>query len=185
MAYRTLVMVGAAAVLALSACGSSNDNEPSTNDDSDVPIVAGVCTVEEPDCTDTGVVDGDSSPGSANTNDADDGLVVSDGMTIDGGLTVEEALASGLPGVLAVKGNLFDDGSGARLCSVLAESFPPQCGGGSLALDGFDFADVEGLPAYELAGVQQSGGVSWTDGYVTLFGEIVDGALVVNPLVAG
>jgi len=86
---------------------------------------------------------------------------------------------------VAVKGYLLDDGTGLRSCSVLAESFPPQCGGASLMVDGFDFDRMIELPEYELIQVETSAGVTWTDGHVTLFGEVVDGNLVVEQLAAG
>ena len=47
-------------------------------------------------------------------------------MTVDGGLSVDEALDTEVIGVVAVKGYLFDDGTGLRLRNVLAESFPPN-----------------------------------------------------------
>ena len=116
---------------------------------------------------------------------ADGEPVASGGQTVNGGLTVRQALETDATGVLAVQGNLFDDGTGIRLCEVLAESFPPQCGDPSLLVEGFDFDRIIELPDDELIRVQQAEGVTWTDGYITLFGELVDSTLVVDPLVAG
>jgi hypothetical protein len=193
---KTAVPMIAAAVLLFAACGGSDgetreqrddtavvsgddnstsgDDAATSGDGNDEPVVAGLCTVEEPDCDDTGFIDaGDVDGGDA---------TLSGGMTVGGGLTVDEALTTDATGILAVHGNLFDDGSGLRLCSALAESLPPQCGGpASLAVVGFGFDQL----ADEDTGVQSSGGVSWTDGHVTLFGEVVDGTLLLDPLVAG
>jgi len=40
-------------------------------------------------------------------------------MVVDGGLSVEAALGSDATGVVAVRGHLFDDGTGLRLCEGL------------------------------------------------------------------
>jgi hypothetical protein len=79
-------------------------------------------------------------------------VAIVDGMTVDGGLSVDEALDTEVIGVVAVKGYLFNDGTGLRLHNVLAESFPPQCGGASLTVAGFDFDRKIELPEYELVG---------------------------------
>ena len=173
-------------VLALSACGSSSDEADTTVPAADTPVAAGLCTQDEPDCDDTGFIDA-PSPSDPDGNDVDTSgdVAIVDGMTVDGGITVDEALDTGVTGVVAVKGYLLDDGTGLRLCSVLAESFPPQCGGASLTVADFDFDRMIEVPEYELVQVENSGGVTWTDGQVTLFGEVVDGNLVIAELAAG
>jgi hypothetical protein len=65
-----------------------------------------------------------------------------------------------------VSGNLLVQGGEARLCSALAESFPPQCGGPSLLVDGLDLDTVADLTT--------QGDVSWTDRPIVLEG-VVDG----------
>ena len=65
-----------------------------------------------------------------------------------------------------VSGNLLVQGGEARLCSALAESFPPQCGGPSLLVDGLDLDSVADLTT--------EGDVSWSDRPIVLEG-IVDG----------
>jgi hypothetical protein len=65
-----------------------------------------------------------------------------------------------------VTGNLLVQGGEARLCSALAESFPPQCGGPSLLVGGLELETVDGLVT--------EGDVSWTDRPIVLEG-IVDG----------
>lgn len=181
---RTAVLV--ATVLVLSACGSSSDEADTTDPNVDTPAVAGVCTEDEPDCDDTGFIDA-PSPSDPDSSDVDtsDDLAIVDGMTVDGGLTVEDAIDDSVTGVVAVKGHLLDDGTGLKLCGALAESFPPQCGGPSLTVEGFDFDRMIEVPEYELVQVENSGGVTWTDGQVTIFGEVIDGNLVVDELAAG
>lgn len=164
-------MLVAVVALALAACAESA--EPAslpTDDGSDSGSAAGgTCLQGEPDCADTG---GDMVaqplPGDA---------AVSGGMTANGGLTVSEALESEATGVIAVQGFFFDDGTGPRLCDALAESYPPQCGVAWLPITGHETA-ID-------APVVEERGVTWTDVAVTLFGEIVDGTLVVDPTVTG
>jgi hypothetical protein len=89
-----------------------------------------------------------------------------------GGLTVEEAIASDLEGPLMVAGALFAvEGEPVKLCSAIAESYPPQCGGASLVVEGLDLASVGELLT--------EGGVSWAE-HVSILGEVQDGRLVVS-----
>lgn len=163
----------ALAALALSACGGGAIEELPTNNDPDpAPPAAAACLVDEPDCDDIGVppAGGELPPPS------DDGGVVTGGMVVDA-LTVSEVLVSDIGGVLAVEGFLFDDGTGPVLCEVLAESFPPQCGGESLPVSGHE--EVIDVP------LVSEQGVTWTDRPVVLLGEYVGGTLVVDPTVSG
>ncbi len=64
-------------------------------------------------------------------------------------------------------GFLVDDGATVRLCDALAESYPPQCGGASLLVEGR-------LPRVEWSEAQ---GVRWTAAQVGLRGEVEDGVL--------
>jgi hypothetical protein len=92
------------------------------------------------------------------------------------GISVSEALASDLDGPLLVNGYLVVVDGEVRLCELLAESYPPQCGGASLVVEGLD------LSAYSLT---REGGVSWTDGHVQVLGEVKDRRLVVSAASAG
>lgn len=85
-----------------------------------------------------------------------------------GGTTTPAFIAdvSGSDEPQLVSGNLLVQGGEARLCSALAESFPPQCGGPSLLVDGLDLDSVADLTT--------EGGVSWSDRPIVLEG-IVDG----------
>lgn len=76
-------------------------------------------------------------------------------------------------GPVEVTGILFDDGGGLVFCGALAESFPPQCPGPSVAIN--NSADV-------VAEFTESGNVRWTDRPVTLLGDMIDGQLHVDPI---
>jgi len=82
-------------------------------------------------------------------------------------ITVTDALGIRPGGPFVITGYLVVDGGQARLCEALAESFPPQCGGAALRLEGLDLEAVE-FP------VQTEGAVTWTDGAVSLTG-VLDG----------
>ena len=163
----TVVAAFAALILVAAACGSSDDEPSPTAPPS---TVAGTCLENAPDCGDI--------PGEEPTGPLGDPSVGggSGGFLVDGGLTVSEALATDATGIIAVKGFLVVDDSGARLCELLAESFPAQCGGASIPISGYE--EVLSVP------LNNSQGVSWTDDLVSFLGEIVDGTLVVDPLVA-
>lgn len=84
--------------------------------------------------------------------------------------TVSEAMALDQEGSVHVSGLLIDDGSGWRLCEQVLESYPPQCGGEFLLVDGLD---PTGLP------LEESGQVQWqTEG--TVVGEIDGDTIVVT-----
>ncbi len=68
-----------------------------------------------------------------------------------------------------VKGFVVVTGDDWRLCSALAESFPPQCGGPSLAVQGAVDADF----AVE-------GDVRWTETEVSLLGDVEGDVLRVS-----
>ncbi len=161
--------------LALVACGQGDSGVAAipVNDDPGAtpPAAAGACLVDEPDCDDLGQLPaGEDLPPSLEPG-------TSSGMVVDGGISVSEAVVGDYGGVVAVRGFLLDDGSGWRLCDALAESFPPQCGGDSLAITGHEeLVDVPFLTEQ---------GVTWTDMTVTVLGEIVGGTLVVDPAVSG
>ena len=174
MRTRRLLVLCAVLATLLAACGGDAvDNALAVNTGADpAPDAAGACLIEEPECNDVGV----PAAGGEVPLPGDDGEVVSGGMTAEP-LTVSEVLVSDIGGVFAVQGLLFDDGSGPVLCEALAESFPPQCGGASLPVSGHE--EVIDVPLI----MEQ--GVSWTDGVLVLFGEYVDGSLVVDPTVLG
>ena len=90
-----------------------------------------------------------------------------------GELTVEEALVSGRDGRLTVTGALFVvKGRPARLCSAIAESYPPQCGGASVI--------VEGLEPSSIPELEVEGDVAWAES-VALVGTLEDAVLRLAP----
>lgn len=110
--------------------------------------------------------------GTGEPADDDAGSPKVSGIAAGPGISIEEALASKLTETLLVKGNLLAEGGDVRLCSALAESFPPQCGGASLQVDGVELEEVDGLVT--------EGGVSWTDRPIQLLGVVEDGVLTVS-----
>jgi hypothetical protein len=96
----------------------------------------------------------------------------SSGLGAGPGISIDDALASDSDEMLLVNGNLLAQGGEVRLCSALAESFPPQCGGASLVVEGLKLEEVDGL-------ITESD-VSWTDRPIQLLGVVGDGTLNVS-----
>lgn len=93
-------------------------------------------------------------------------LVIADGDGDPGsGLSVAQALTHQMTDdLVTVTGALFVDPDGTvRICDAIAESFPPQCGGDRMV--------VEGLDLETIADLQTEGDVSWAEG-VSLFGSV-------------
>lgn len=164
----------AALTLAVASCGTSDPGDaaglPVNPDPSDSGQIAGACLEGEPECNDT---PGDLPP----PGDIEDETLTPSPALVDGGLTVSEALATDAEGTIAVQGFVIVADGTSLLCDALAESFPPQCGGDSIEITGFEQA--LGVP------ITSAQGVSWTDEHVTFFGEIVDGTFVVDPTTQG
>ena len=176
---RLMSLLGALA-LVLAACGGGT----SDGDTADLPIndnpaasggAAGACLEGEPDCQDIGGQQG-GEPLPLPSGDEPGADVTSDGMIVEP-ITVTDARSLDAGVLVAVQGFLFDDGSGPRLCEVLAESVPPQCGENSIPVANYE--EMIDVP------IQSEQGVSWTDQPVTLLGSIDGGTLVVDPLVTG
>lgn len=172
--------IAIAAALLLLAAGCGDDAETDTGglpvNDAETGDDVGTepaCVPDEPDCDDTAV-----TPDQGEELGSDDG-VSSSGMTVNGGLTVGEALVTDASGVLAVKGHGFVTSDGALLCESLAPGGERyECGGASVAVENLDL-DSTG------AEVVHHDGLSYTEGEITVFGELVDGVLVIDPLVMG
>ena len=129
------------AAIVLSACASTGGDDPVSDDDPP------------------------SDPGTGTTPDAV--LIVEEGSTATGpGISVTDALAFVGGEAVLVNGSLFIDADGeALLCEAIAESFPPQCGGARLVVDGLDPASVP---------LEEASGVRWAES-VQLFGRVVAG----------
>ncbi len=154
-------------VVSFGVLASACTTTPNAAIEPNAPVGMATCVEGATDCQDI-VVEGDvADPGA-------DGLEVPGpgaGMIVDGGLSIDEAMASaGNAGIavgepFAVGGFLVVTDGEARLCEALAESYPPQCGGRSLRVDG----DVSEYLT------QAEGSVSWNDNRVVLLGSVTDG----------
>ncbi len=139
---KRLVALGAVVALVALACGDGarSDNpasdglSPATTvppadvvQDDPAPDVASTCLEDEPDCQDIPGAGSEPLPLDDEPKGVEPGGGA--GLVIGGGLTVAEALETDATGVIAVQGFVVRDSSGIRLCDLLAESLPPQCGG--------------------------------------------------------
>ena len=88
------------------------------------------------------------------------------------GISIAEALASNLKGPLLVNGHLHVQNDQVRLCEVLAESLPPQCGGRVLVVKGLDLKTMDGLTS--------AGSVTWSDQPVQVLGTVEGEVLTVG-----
>jgi hypothetical protein len=118
-------------------------------------------------CTPAGddPVDNDGSPPpSAGGGGQAPVLVIVEGEAGEVAISVAEALGhQPTDDIVAVSGALFvgPDGS-VLLCDVIAESFPPQCGGARIGVEGLDLGSLE---------LQEANGVRWAE-RVTLLGSV-------------
>jgi hypothetical protein len=152
------IIVLAITALALSACAA---DEPDTGvlpvNDGEAPAGdSATCLAGEPDCAD----------------DPSNGQDVTELPAELGDITIADAIDGGPGGTVTVAGFIVATGDEVLLCEALAESFPPQCGGLSIPVDGFGEVELQGLPS--------EGDVTWSDFPITLQGEVVDGRLVVG-----
>ncbi len=115
-----------------------------------------------------GTADGDgpsADPSSASGGSGEPVLVIADGEPTGPGMSVADALGhQATDDLVTVTGALFANADGTvYLCDAIAESFPPQCGGDRVLVEGLDLDAVDGL--------QREGDVAWAEG-VTLFGSV-------------
>ena len=87
------------------------------------------------------------------------------------GISIGEALTSNLTGPLLINGFLHALNGQVRLCENLAESFPPQCAGKFLVVEGLDLTSMEGLTS--------EGSVTWSDQLVQVLGSVEGAVLTV------
>lgn len=106
----------------------------------------------------------------ATSGDEDD-LVSGPVSGVGPGISIGEALTSKLTGPLLINGLLHVQNDKARLCETLAESFPPQCAGRFLVVEGLDLMTVDGL--------RSEGSVTWSDQPVQILGTVEDEVLTV------
>jgi hypothetical protein len=116
-----------------------------------------------------GGTDGDASlsadPGANGGGTGEPVLVIADGEPTESGMSVADALGhQATDDLVTVTGALFVGADGTvELCDAIAESFPPQCGGDRIVVEGLDLDSVDDL--------QTEGDVAWAEG-VTLFGSV-------------
>ena len=93
-------------------------------------------------------------------------LVIADGEPTEPGMSVAEALGhQATDDLVTVSGALFANADGTvYLCDAIAESFPPQCGGERILVEGL--GDLR-----QIAGIQFEGDVAWAEA-ITLFGSV-------------
>ncbi len=150
MTRRLLVPLGGL-VLAIAACGGGDAGAFGNALPGGLvtPGLAGACLANDPDCNDirdpNAQTDGSDEPARPSTT-----------------LSVTELIAAGtIEGPFVVSGFLFiEANSNVVLCEVIAESYPPQCGGQSIKIAG-------DIPIEALTTDQ---GVSWSDNSVELEG---------------
>lgn len=97
------------------------------------------------------------------------------GLGAGPGISIEEAIALDSPDPVLVNGWVYARGGEIRFCDAVAESYPPQCPGVSLL--------VEGLKLEEVDGLQRASGVAWSE-RTQLLGVVQDGKLTVGEDVA-
>ena len=161
---RNRLLLVTALVLLAAACGGGSettDELPVNDGNGDNAAISGACLEDEPDCNDTP----DGEPTDLPQAGGGDELIPS---------TIQAVSAAGTAGPVAVAGFIVAVGDDLKLCEALAESFPPQCGGSSIPITSLEQVDPDDL--------QSEGDVTWTDYAVTLFGEMVDGTLVITPI---
>lgn len=149
---RKLVTLLGVLTLVLAACGGGDSGGADLPSDSENPKVADACLAGDPNCDDVGDPNAETPPADA----SDQPTIPSDS------LSPSQVLAAGsIDGSFVVHGWLFVDADGqARLCDMILESYPPQCGGESLPVSG-DLSTIE---------MSSDQGVSWTESTVALEG---------------
>jgi len=166
---KILAVLGVLA-LVMAACGSDETTSDAPLDagggnqqSADLPVdssggddgdAAGTCLAEEPVCEDT-FPDSGEPP-----------------VPPPPGVPVATVASTPIDGGFVISGFYFDNGTGARLCEALAESFPPQCGGASVPFDNTAGADL-GVLSIEQA-------VTWSDQPVLVEGSMVDGVFIAS-----
>lgn len=87
-------------------------------------------------------------------------------------MPVADAVEAGIDGPFLISGFYVSDGEQAQLCEVLAESFPPQCGGTAVVLDQSGTAVA--------VDTTTEGQVAWSEEPVAVEGRLEGGAFVVG-----
>jgi hypothetical protein len=89
-------------------------------------------------------------------------------------VSVPDALGTTVAGPLLVNGFLVVTGPEVTLCEQLAESYPPQCGGARV--------EVQGLDVNAVPGLETADETRWTPAPVQVLGEVREGVLYAQVL---
>ncbi len=96
----------------------------------------------------------DAAPPSTSTATAPTVTAVTSSTTIDSAVPVSSLFDGEGARLVRVSGFLLDDGASTRLCELLMESFPPQCGGAWVVIANPGLLDPE---------LSEEQGIRWTD----------------------
>ncbi len=165
---RRFVLFGLMAVLvmATAACATATDDGDST--DTTTGAIAGACLEGTVDCNDTpGELPGEGLPPNASDDEPTDGPSVD--LPV---VPIEDVAEYEGAGPVTFSGFYISDANGAQLCELIAESYPPQCGGASLTISNPEAMNVLALV--------EEGEVQWYDNLVRVTGEVTDGELFVE-----
>ena len=165
-----ILMVGLAAIVATSCAITEERSGPGADG---IPVVSAVCAPDYPDCVDT-VVNGGETGGPTPTAPDEP---ASSGFVVGTGLTITEALAYEGTEPVAVGGFVVTTAAGTHLCELLAESYPPQCGGERLTV-----VNPDTLTNFVLI---EEGGTQWSPDPVVVFGHISGADLTIATNVTG
>ena len=86
-------------------------------------------------------------------------------------ITVDQLVARSAATPITVSGLLITQDGVVKLCELILESYPPQCGGAFVELTGIDVAAQEGAQTVE--------GVTWIEGAVVTVQRQQDGTFAV------
>jgi hypothetical protein len=154
---RTLFLTIGLSGLALTAAACGDDDDAATAGDASTGGgAASTCVEGTVDCVDTPGLGGEGGVAS----------------NPDGSVSVADAAANQIDGPFILSGVYFSDSAGTRLCELIAESFPPQCGGATVNIDNSAGVDLGPLTT--------EGDVTWSDGPINVEGQFVDGVFVVQ-----
>jgi hypothetical protein len=162
-----LLMVGLVAIIASGCAITEKTSGPGADG---IPVISKTCLPESPDCEDTGDETGGPTPTAPDQSP-------SSGFVVGSGLTITEALAYDGTEPIAIGGFVVTTAEGTFLCELLAESFPPQCGGQSVAV-----LNPDTLTSFVLV---EEGGTQWSPEPIVVFGHISGADLTVASNVNG
>ncbi len=113
----------------------------------------------------------DAARPSTSTTSAPTVTAVTSGTTIDSAVPVSSLFDGEGARLARVSGFLLDDGASTRLCELLMESFPPQCGGAWVVIANPGLLDPE---------LSEAQGIRWTDLPIVLNAQFDGERLVID-----